>query len=183
MKRVHDVRLDGKPVKRVATDNESQLTTVTLGSPVTGGEHTLTFKYSGKIEAQLQGLFARASFTLSATVPAKWVSISNMLVAKRVVHGELATVTFERSPKMPSYLVEFTSGDLADISAVSNSIKFGVWAVRGSEKNGADALTNAQMIIADYNDYFGHKFPLPKLDSIAVPGGFQGAMENWGAIT
>jgi aminopeptidase N len=215
---LHDVRLDGKPVKRVATDNDSQLTTVTLRSPVTGGEHTLTFKYSGKIETRPQGLFAqayagkkgeprlllttqmeatdarrmfpcwdepafRASFTLSATVPAKWVSISNMPVAKRVVHGDLATVTFERSPKMPSYLVEFTSGDLADISAVSNGLKFRVWAVRGSEKNGAEALTNAQMIIADYDDYFGHKFPLPKLDSIAVPGGFQGAMENWGAIT
>ena len=39
------------------------------------------------------------------------------------------------------------------------------------------------MIVADYNDYFGYRFPLPKLDSIAVPGGFAGAMENWGAIT
>jgi aminopeptidase N len=215
---LHGVRLDGKPVKRVASNDESQLTTVTLGSPAAIGRHTLTFRYSGKIETQPRGLFAqayagekgeprwllttqmeatdarrmfpcwdepafRASFKLSATVPAEWVSIANMPVAKRVVHGELATVTFESSPRIPSYLVEFTSGDLADISAVSNGIKFGVWAVRGSEKNGADALTNAQTIIADYNDYFGYKFPLPKLDSIAVPGGFQGAMENWGAIT
>ena len=27
------------------------------------------------------------------------------------------------------------------------------------------------------------KFPLPKLDHIAIPGGFGGAMENWGGIT
>ena len=27
------------------------------------------------------------------------------------------------------------------------------------------------------------KYPLPKLDLIAVPGGFGGAMENWGGIT
>src|SRR5204863_940715 len=32
-------------------------------------------------------------------------------------------------------------------------------------------------------DYFGFKYPLPKLDLIAVPGGFGGAMENWGGIT
>ena len=34
-----------------------------------------------------------------------------------------------------------------------------------------------------YNDYFGVRYPLPKLDLIAVPGGFGGAMENWGGIT
>ena len=37
-------------------------------------------------------------------------------------------------------------------------------------------------ILGYYNDYFGVKFPLPKLDQIAVPGGFGGAMENWGGI-
>jgi len=52
--------------------------------------------------------------------------------------------------------------------------------VRGREQNGALALANAKQILADYNDYFGYPYPLPKLDSIAVPGGFQGAMENWG---
>ena len=46
-----------------------------------------------------------------------------------------------------------------------------------------DIRANAQQILADYDDYFGYAFPLPKLDSIAIPGGFSGAMENWGAIT
>ena len=34
-----------------------------------------------------------------------------------------------------------------------------------------------------YSEYFDSKYPLAKLDLIAVPGGFGGAMENWGAIT
>ncbi|HEY8052530.1 MAG TPA: M1 family metallopeptidase [Steroidobacteraceae bacterium] len=125
----------------------------------------------------------RATFTLTATVPAEWRTISNMPLAKRAVHGKLATVTFERSPKMPAYLVEFTAGDVREVKDASGKVHFGVWAVAGHEAEGAAALTYAKQILADYNDYFGYDFPLPKLDSIAIPGGFGGAMENWGAIT
>ena len=125
----------------------------------------------------------RATFQLTATVPADWTVLSNMPIAKRIALGEMATTTFQRSPKMPTYLVEFSGGDLAGISGRSGAATLGVWAVRGQEQGGATALANAQQILADYNDYFGYPYPLPKLDSIAIPGGFSGAMENWGAIT
>ncbi len=125
----------------------------------------------------------RATFQLSATVPDAWSTVSNMPATSRVVHGAVATTTFARSPRMPSYLVEFSAGDLAHVDATSGGRRFGVWAVRGQQDEGAYALANAQQILADYDAYFGYRFPLPKLDSIAVPGGFQGAMENWGAIT
>jgi aminopeptidase N len=125
----------------------------------------------------------RATFQLTATVPAPWTSVSNMPIESRTVHGAVATTTFRRSPKMPSYLVEYSAGDLAHVDATAAGKQFSVWAVRGQEQNGAYALANAQQILADYDAYFGYTYPLPKLDSIAVPGGFQGAMENWGAIT
>ena len=125
----------------------------------------------------------RATFQLTVTVAANWATMSNMPVAKRTEQGQLATTTFERSPKMPTYLVNFTAGDLKELSAKSGSTSFGVWAVAGREAEGAYALASAQQILADYNEYFGYPFPLPKLDSIAIPGGFSGAMENWGAIT
>ncbi len=213
-----DVRLDGKPVKKVDTDNTKQLTTLTLAAPAKVGPHTLSFKYQGVLESRPFGLFSqsfvkpdgskdqiisskfeatdarrmfpcwdepafRTTFALTATVPAAWATVSNMPVEKRVVSGELATTTFLRSPKMPTYLLEFTAGDLASISDKEGKTALGVWAVRGQEKDGAVALANAKQILADYNDYFGYPFPLPKLDSIATPGGFTGAMENWGAIT
>jgi aminopeptidase N len=211
-----DVLLDGKPVKSVTSNDAKQLTTVMLMQPVSG-PHTLSFKYSGKIETQPQGLFAqkykqngaqavmlstqfeatdarrmfpcwdepafRATFQLTVTVPASWATVGNMPIAGRTVHGQLATVTFQRSPKMPSYLVEFTAGDLREVSAARGGTQFGVWAVAGHEQDGAVALASAEDILADYNEYFAQPFPLPKLDSIAVPGGFSGAMENWGAIT
>jgi aminopeptidase N len=211
-----DVRLDGKPVKAVATDDDKQLTTVTLAVPTPVGEHTLSFSYSGKIESTVRGLFAqnysqphdgvmlttqfestdarrmfpcwdepsfRATFQLTMKVPAAWATVGNMPIATRKVAGDVATVTFKRTPKMPTYLLEFTGGDIVSVSARADGYDFGVWAVRGREQDGKTALADAQTILADYNEYFGYRFPLPKLDSIAIPGGFSGAMENWGAIT
>ena len=213
-----DVRVDGKPVAGVASDNDKQLTTVTLSKPLNVGRHALTFSYTGKIENSPVGLFLqpyvkpgggkgqllstqfeatdarrmfpcwdepsfRATFQLSVTVPAAWNTLSNTQIARRTVQGKLATTTFKRTPRMPSYLVEFSAGELGHVEATKDGVVFGVWTVRGQETQGATALANAQQILADYNDYFGVPYPLPKLDSIAVPGGFSGAMENWGAIT
>jgi aminopeptidase N len=125
----------------------------------------------------------RATFRLTVTVPKSWATVGNMPVAQRSVHGQSATVSFQRTPKMPSYLLEFSAGDLREVSASRGGTQFGVWAVAGHEQDGTVALASAQDILADYNEYFAQPFPLPKLDSIAVPGGFSGAMENWGAIT
>ena len=212
------VLVDGKPVTRVDSDDERQLTTLTLAHTVKPGAHTLVFSYSGRLETQPHGLFVqpfvkadgshdlllstkmestdarrmfpcwdepafRATFQLTVTVASGWATVSNMPVMKRSVSPQRATVTFQRSPKMPSYLVEFTGGNLAALSARAGATELAIWAVRGREQDGALALANAQQILADYNDYFGYPYPLPKLDSIAIPGGFSGAMENWGAIT
>ncbi|MGH7326868.1 MAG: M1 family metallopeptidase [Polyangiaceae bacterium] len=125
----------------------------------------------------------RATFTLTATVPAAWKAVANMPIARRIVRGSSAIVTFGRTPKIPTYLVEFTAGDLERISARHDGIEHSVWTIRGQTASARYALANSQAILDDYNAYFGFRYPLPKLDSIAVPGGFPGAMENWGAIT
>ncbi len=41
------VRFDGKPVAKVVSDDEQQLTTVTLSQPAHPGTHSLTFSYQG----------------------------------------------------------------------------------------------------------------------------------------
>jgi aminopeptidase N len=125
----------------------------------------------------------RATFELTVTLPSSWVAVSNMPIARVERLGQKSRVHFQRTPSMPSYLVHLTAGDLAVVSGRSGATRLGVWAVRGQEQFGAVALANAAQILADYNDYFGVPFPLPKLDSIAVPGGFLGAMEDWGSIS
>jgi aminopeptidase N len=125
----------------------------------------------------------RATFALTATVPARWANVSNMPARGRSVHGAFATTTFATTPPMPTYLLEYTAGDIASIQGKSGATRLGIWAVRGQQTQGNYALQNAKQILADYDAYFDFPFPLPKLDSIALPGGFNGGMENWGAIT
>ena len=49
--------------------------------------------------------------------------------------------------------------------------------------SGKASLEFTKQFLAFYQDYFQIKYPLPKLDMIAIPDFASGAMENWGAIT
>jgi aminopeptidase N len=84
---------------------------------------------------------------------------------------------------MSSYLFVLAAGDLERVTEVADGITVGVVATRGKGEHGRYALETAVGLLRYYNEYFGIAYPLPKLDLIAVPGGFGGAMENWGGIT
>ncbi|WGR95606.1 M1 family metallopeptidase [Bradyrhizobium sp. ISRA435] len=84
---------------------------------------------------------------------------------------------------MSSYLFVLTVGELERVTADAGGVTLGVVTTQGKTEQGRFALDSAVKLLAYYNDYFGVKYPLPKLDLIAVPGGFGGAMENWGGIT
>ena len=84
---------------------------------------------------------------------------------------------------MASYLNVFCAGELETLSAKLKNVSHGVVTTMGKAGLGRYALDSSQEILTYYNDYFGVPYPLPKLDHIAIPGGFGGAMENWGGIT
>jgi aminopeptidase N len=126
----------------------------------------------------------KATFELTATVPAAEMALSNMPVASTENHGSTKTVHFAATPKMSSYLLFFGLGDFERVHRRVGDVDIGVVAKRGDAAASAFALDAAAQILPYYNDYFGTPFPLPKLDLIAAPGisQFFGAMENWGAI-
>jgi len=126
----------------------------------------------------------RATFQLTATVPADYTAISNTPIeTEKLAAAGLKTVAFARTPAMSSYLVAFITGELDALSGEANGVKLRVITPMGRRGSGRYALEAVQKLLPYYEDYFGIKYPLPKLDLIAVPGGFSGAMENWGAIT
>lgn len=126
----------------------------------------------------------KATFEISIVEPKAQLAISNMPEVKReqLADGRYK-VQFGKSPKMSSYLLYVGAGDYERIAGKSGGVEHGVIAKRGDVKKGEYALNASYQLLDFYNDYFGVKFPLPKLDHLAVPGagGFS-AMENWGAI-
>ncbi len=105
------------------------------------------------------------------------------VVREEPVAPNLKQVAFAPTPKMSTYLFVFTAGELERLTADADGVTVGVVTTAGKREQGRFALDSAVKLLAYFNDYFGVKYPLPKLDLIAVPGGFGGAMENWGGIT
>jgi aminopeptidase N len=125
----------------------------------------------------------RAHFQLTVTVPENWLAVSNMPVEKETKNAGTKEVRFRPTPPMASYLNVFCAGELETLSAKYKGLNHAVVTTLAKAGLGRYALDSSQQILTYYNDYFDTPYPLPKLDHIAVPGGFGGAMENWGGIT
>ena len=125
----------------------------------------------------------RARFQLTAVVPENWLAVSNMPVEKEAKVEGGKEVRFAMTPSMASYLNVFVAGELDLIETQAAGVQIRVIATKGKAEWGRYALESTAKILEYYNDYFGVPYPLPKLDQIALPGGFGGAMENWGGIT
>ena len=127
----------------------------------------------------------KSTFTLTVTLPADEMAIANTPIVKtEKLPGGLARTTFQQSPKMSSYLLFFGAGDFERIHRKVDGVDVGIVVQRGVTAQAGYALDTAAQLLPYYEEYFGVKFPLPKLDLIGGPGQSQffGAMENWGAI-
>ncbi|HET6432560.1 M1 family metallopeptidase [Dyella sp.] len=127
----------------------------------------------------------KATFTLTATVPTGEMAVSNMPAASTKDLGNgMTEVHFGQSPKMSTYLLFFSTGDFERATKMAEGTEIGVIAQKGMVDQADFALDSSAAVLKEYNDYFGVKYPLPKLDNIAAPGQSQffSAMENWGAI-
>jgi aminopeptidase N len=125
----------------------------------------------------------KATYDITAIVDKGDIAISNgEIISDQPGPGSQHTIKFATSPKMSSYLVALTVGDWKCAHDSVDGIKLGVCTVPGKENLAPFALEATKAILHYYNDYYGIKYPLPKLDQIAVPDFQSGAMENWGAI-
>jgi aminopeptidase N len=126
----------------------------------------------------------KASFEPTVTVPANFLAVSNMPVAREEPLGRgMKRVSFKATPPMSSYLFVLVAGEMERRVKDVDGVTVGVVTQAGKQGSGDYALESAVHLLHYYDEYFGVKYPLPKLDLIAVPGGFGGAMENWGGIT
>lgn len=126
----------------------------------------------------------RAVFSMTVTAPTDQLAVSNMPVERaQRLSGGLTRTRFADTPSMPSYLLFLAVGDFERITRDVDGVELGVVVRRGQTGRAHEALRAGEESLRYYTDYFGIRYPLPKLDMIGVPGaGGFGAMENWGAI-
>jgi aminopeptidase N len=129
----------------------------------------------------------RAPFTVDLILPKGRTAVSNLPVERTTVLAD-GTVRwhFPATPPMSSYLLFVAAGDFerAHAPVGDGHVEAGVVTRRGVIDQAQFALESSREVLKDYEQWFGIRFPLPKLDNIAAPGQSQffGAMENWGAI-
>ena len=128
---------------------------------------------------------AKAEYDLTLITRSGITVLGNMPVKSEEENGDSRTTTFEKTPRMSSYLLAFVIGELHKKTARTKSgVEVNVWATPAQNENTLDfALDIATRSIDFYDEYFGVKYPLPKSDHVALPDFSSGAMENWGLIT
>ncbi len=126
---------------------------------------------------------AKATFDISIIAENKFTAISNMPVISKKKIKNKTIYKFAKTPAMSTYLVYLAVGEFEYLTGKIGKIQVRVITTKGNKSKGKYSLELGKKLLLSYEKYFGIKYPLPKLDLIAIPDFAAGAMENWGAIT
>lgn len=186
---------------------KNEFVTVTLKSEIQG-KFTLSVLYSAPYSTSMEGFYKskynendlfsthfeatdarkafpcfdqpdmKATFSISIEALEGTIALSNNSLKEQ--KGNL--YIFNETPKMSTYIVAWVVGKL-DYIEDDSLIPIRVYADASEKHWGQFALDVAVRCLAYYEKYFGVKYPLPKLDMVAIPSFAMGAMENWGLVT
>ncbi len=126
---------------------------------------------------------AKATFDISIIADNKFTAVSNMPVKSKKKTGSKTLYNFSKTPVVSTYLIYLGVGEFEYLTSKIGKIRIRVVTTKGNKSKGKFSLDLGKKLLTSYEKYFGIKYPLPKLDLIAVPDFAAGAMENWGAIT
>ena len=127
----------------------------------------------------------KATFSIKLIVDKGDTAISNGPIIKDTAGpgADKHTLTFLTTPRMSTYLVAFLVGDFQCTSGSSDGTPIRVCSTPNKVQFTHYALNVAEWVLHYYDNYFGVRYPMKKLDLIAIPDFEAGAMENFGAIT
>ena len=132
----------------------------------------------------------KAEYSITLIADKNHTCLSNMdqaserEVDSKITGGKRKAVTFNKTPLMSTYLLAFIIGELKVIETDSFRVPVRVFATPDKNiEHGRFSLDLAARTLEFYEKTFDSKFPLPKMDMVAIPDFSAGAMENWGLIT
>jgi aminopeptidase N/puromycin-sensitive aminopeptidase len=209
---IASVTCSGRPAI-ISYDVDKQQATFTFADTIPAGAATLQISYSGILNDKLHGFYLsktkarsyavtqfestdarrafpsfdepalKATFDVSLTIDKSDTAISNTPIVSDTPAGQSHKLVFSTTPRMSTYLVAFLVGDFACTAGKAEEVPIRVCATPDKVKLTPFALESAEHFLTYYNQYFGIKYPMQKLDLIAIPDFEAGAMENFGAIT
>ncbi|MGH7731320.1 MAG: M1 family aminopeptidase [Candidatus Eiseniibacteriota bacterium] len=203
----------GKPVPVTETRGERGLLTLTAARALARGPARLEIAFThafntqavslyrmvkdgrGYLFTQMEAEHAREAFPcfdepgfkfpyrLTLRVPKDQQALFNTPIESETVKGTWKTIRFKRTPPLPSYLLAIAAGPLEFTPIPGISVPGRVVTVQRQSGQAAMAARCTAPLLKALEAYFGRPYPFEKLDLIAVPEYWFGAMENPGAIT
>jgi alanyl aminopeptidase len=203
----------GKPVTVKTERGERGLLTLTAASPLPPGKAQLDIRFTKPLDTQAVGLYrvrkdglgytftqfeaedARKAFPcwdqpafkfpyqITLTVPERHRAITNTPVESETTKDGWRTTVFQRTPPLPSYLLAIATGPLEFTDVPGTKMPIRIVCAKGQSRLTGVAVRETPAIVAALERYFDQPYPFAKLDLIAVPEFWAGAMENPGAIT
>jgi alanyl aminopeptidase len=197
----------------VASAGAEGIVTATAKAPLAAGRYRLSIDFTNDFDTRAIGLYrleaggaayaftqfeavdARKAFpcwdepaykipyTITLVVPESDAAFANTLEESSKTADGKRTVVFRETRPLPSYLIAVAVGPLDTVPIPGTSIPARVIVPKGSAALAAEAVRMTPPILAALERYFGSKHPYEKLDLIAVPEYWYGAMENPGLIT
>jgi alanyl aminopeptidase len=203
----------GKSIAVKASRGDQGLLVLTAARPLARGAASLEIRFSNPYNTQAVGLYsvrrgeqgylftqfeaneARKAFPcwdepgfkipyqITLEIPASQQAITNTPVERESARDGWKTIAFAKTPPMPSYLLAMCVGRLEFVDVPGTHVPTRVVTVQGQSQLAGLAVKTAPPVIAALESYFGMPYPYAKLDLVAVPEYWYGAMENPGAIT
>jgi len=150
-------------------------------------EHIVTTHFEAAQARRMLPCFdrpdAKAEFRIAVRIDRNLTAISNMPVESVVPDGERKLVTFQKTPRMSTYLLYLGIGKFEERPERLANKDVIIATVPGKVNLGNFSQDEAEKAISYFESYFAIPYELPKIHLIAVPEFAMGAMENWGAIT
>jgi alanyl aminopeptidase len=120
---------------------------------------------------------------LTLEVPAAQEALTNTPIESSTEKDGWKTVTFKRTPPLPSYLIAIAVGPFEYTPIPGTSIPARVVTCQGQKQLAGFTAETTPKLLAALERWFGRRYPFEKLDLLAVPEFAYGAMENPGLIT
>jgi tricorn protease interacting factor F2/3 len=126
----------------------------------------------------------KATFDVSLIIDKNLSVVSNMPQrSERSISKGKKLVVFHTTPKMSSYLLYLGVGKFEFVTSKEDGLPgLRIVTVPGKSKDAGMAMSMTRRFLRFFESYFGIKYPLPKLDLLAIPDFSANAMENWGAM-